>query len=147
MGKRQPVFVLSGQKQWVQNVAWKSVRKVWWLRWQEPCAGCLPATHVLYLFSLNHFHGYSAVRNLRSTQNSKTKISKILKNKEHESKQLPAFPEMRDVKQSLFFSHKNMQSQDYIVFCEKLYSFQKPWKSIIHCILILRTIYSIWKHD
>ena len=79
-------------------------------------------------FSPNHFHMYSAVRNLRSTQNSKTKVSKILKNKENESKQLPAFPEKRDVKQSIFFSHKNMQSQVYSVFCEKLYSFQKSWK-------------------
>lgn len=39
----------------------------------------LPLAYII--FSPNHFHGYSAVRNLRSTQNSKTKVSKILKNK------------------------------------------------------------------
>lgn len=53
----------------------------------------------------------------------------------------------REMWNKVFFSHKNMQSKDSIIFCEKLYSFQNPWKSIIHCILILQTIYSIWKHD
>lgn len=51
VGKRQLGFALSGQKQQVQNVAWKGVKEVWWLRWQEPCAGCLPATCVHYIQS------------------------------------------------------------------------------------------------
>lgn len=146
MGKRQQVFVLSGQnskyKTWHERVPGKSDGLGDKKRVQDVY---LPLVYTI--FSPNLFHGYSAVRNLRATQNSKTKVSKILKNKENESKQLPAFPEKRDVKQSIFFSHKKMQSQVYNVFCEKLCSFQKPWKSIIHCILILQTIYSIWKHD
>lgn len=41
----------------------------------------LPLVHII--FTPNHFQGYTAVRNLRSTPNSKTKVSKILKNKEN----------------------------------------------------------------
>lgn len=43
---------------------------------------------------------YSAVRNFGSTQSGKAKVCRMLKKKENKSRQLSAFSEIRDIKQS-----------------------------------------------